>query len=203
MAQSTRDQLLETARALFAERGFYGVSIAQIADELGLTKQALLHHFASKEKLYGEVLKGISDELAAARRRALSDDDDARVQLRRFLVGMMARSREEKERARLLMRELLDNTRRADTAGAWYLKPLLDDLIAMVKALPRWNSAADAEALALVYQLIGAANYYAISEPTLRGIFGDDAFVSLEETYVRQFGALIDAALERHPAPTG
>lgn len=203
MAQSTRDQLLETARALFAERGFYGVSIAQIADELGLTKQALLHHFASKEKLYGEVLKGISDELAAARRRALSDDDDARVQLRRFLVGMTARSREEKERARLLMRELLDNTRRADTAGAWYLKPLLDDLIAMVKALPRWNSAADAEALALVYQLIGAANYYAISEPTLRGIFGDDAFVSLEETYVRQFGALIDAALERHPAPTG
>lgn len=203
MAQSTRDQLLETARALFAERGFYGVSIAQIADELGLTKQALLHHFASKEKLYGEVLKGISDELAAARRRALSDDDDARVQLRRFLVGMMARSREEKERARLLMRELLDNTRRADTAGAWYLKPLLDDLIAMVKALPRWNSASDAEALALVYQLIGAANYYAISEPTLRGIFGDDAFVSLEETYVRQFGALIDAALERHPAPTG
>ncbi len=203
MAQSTRDQLLETARALFAERGFYGVSIAQIADELGLTKQALLHHFASKEKLYGEVLKGISDELAAARRRALSDDDDARVQLRRFLVGMTARSREEKERARLLMRELLDNTRRADTAGAWYLKPLLDDLIAMVKALPRWNSASDAEALALVYQLIGAANYYAISEPTLRGIFGDDAFVSLEETYVRQFGALIDAALERHPAPTG
>ena len=55
MAQDTRERLLDQAEPLFAERGFYGVSIAAIASELGLTKQALLHHFGSKEKLYGEV----------------------------------------------------------------------------------------------------------------------------------------------------
>ena len=65
MTISTRDQLLATARTLFAERGFYGVSIASIANEHGLTKQALLHHFSSKEKLYGEVLKEIADDFAA------------------------------------------------------------------------------------------------------------------------------------------
>ena len=58
----TRDQLLAIAATQFAQKGFYGASIASIADELCLTKQALLHHFGSKEKLYGEVLQSISSQ---------------------------------------------------------------------------------------------------------------------------------------------
>ena len=38
----TPEKLLLVAEALFSERGFYGVSIAAIASELGITKQALL-----------------------------------------------------------------------------------------------------------------------------------------------------------------
>ena len=45
MARVSREEYLDAAEALFAERGFYGVSIAAIAEQLGLTKQALLHHF--------------------------------------------------------------------------------------------------------------------------------------------------------------
>lgn len=52
-----RERFIEAATDVFAERGFYGTSIAAIADALPLTKQALLHHFGSKEKLYAEVLK--------------------------------------------------------------------------------------------------------------------------------------------------
>ena len=66
MADTTRQQFLQTARQLFARKGFYGTSLANIADELGLTKQALLHHFGSKEKLYAEILEGISERMLAA-----------------------------------------------------------------------------------------------------------------------------------------
>ena len=45
MQEDTREQLLESASQLFAAKGFYGASLANIADELGLTTQALLHHF--------------------------------------------------------------------------------------------------------------------------------------------------------------
>ena len=55
----TREALVEVARRLFSERGFYGVSVAAIASELGITKQALLHHFGTKEALYAEVLLGL------------------------------------------------------------------------------------------------------------------------------------------------
>ena len=62
MARVSREEYLDAAEALFAERGFYGVSIAAIAEQLGLTKQALLHHFKSKAQLYGDVLHRISTQ---------------------------------------------------------------------------------------------------------------------------------------------
>ena len=58
---NTKTALIEVAHKLFADRGYDGVSIADIAGELGITKQALLHHFGNKEKLYGKVLEGVSE----------------------------------------------------------------------------------------------------------------------------------------------
>ena len=195
MASDTREQFLDTAEALFADRGFYGVSIAAIADELGLTKQALLHHFGSKEKLYGEVLKRISSRFDAIEAEPVVPPEDAASLLKSYLLRLRESREERSERTRLLVRELLDNKRRADAAGTWYLKPFLERLVAMVQAIPNWRDASRAEALALVYQLLGAINYYDISEPTLTGIFGSETYAELDAVFPQQFARLIDAAL--------
>lgn len=47
----TRERLLSVAAELFAERGFAGTSIRDIADRLGVTKAALYYHFASKAEI--------------------------------------------------------------------------------------------------------------------------------------------------------
>ena len=195
MTQTTRDQLLEAAAALFAERGFYGVSIANIADEVGLTKQALLHHFTTKEKLYGEVLQSISLDFERVRNEVMAASSDPADQLLQFLMAMVSKTEHDAIRSRLLMRELLDNKRRADTASVWYLKAFLDDLVAMVRALPVWRDTVDAEILAAVYQALGAINYYAVSEPTLRGIFGDARYQALDKVYDERLERLIRRVL--------
>ncbi len=195
MAQTTREKLLAVAHTLFSERGFYGVSIANIADKQGVTKQALLHHFASKEKLYGEVLQQISDEFGEKRAAAQASNDTPAAKLKHLLLGMIPETEEDYARARLLMRELLDNQERAQKAGTWYLGPLLKDLIKMTKAIPGWETEKEADALALVYQLLGAVNYYAISAPTLQGIFGAKTFNGLQEAFRPQLEAMIDAAV--------
>lgn len=61
MVQDMCSKFIEAATRQFARKGFYGASISSIANELGLSKQAVLHHFGSKEKLYGEVLQQISE----------------------------------------------------------------------------------------------------------------------------------------------
>ncbi|MEM1433780.1 MAG: helix-turn-helix domain-containing protein [Pseudomonadota bacterium] len=195
MTTDTRELFLDKAEALFAERGFYGVSIAAIASELGLTKQALLHHFGSKERLYGEVLKRVSERFDALYLAADQNPDPA-DRFKRFMLGLQHNAGARGGQTALLIRELLDNKRRADTAGKWYLKPFLERLIAMVQAVPGWDNTSDAEALAFAYQVLGALNYYYISGSTLTNIFGAAEYARLEQAFPGQLERLIDATLE-------
>lgn len=195
MTQDTKEQFIDTAEALFAERGFYGVSIAAIADELGLTKQALLHHFGSKEKLYGAVLARISARFDAQEAEAGIHVTKPEARLVTFFLGLYAPSPQNTQQTRLLMRELLDNKQRADTAATWYLQPFLARLIGMVQAVPNWANASDAEALALAYQWLGAINYFVISAPTLSGIFGAEEYERLNAAFPHQLEALMLASL--------
>ena len=72
---SRREQILEVAAELFAERGFHGVSVADVGGALGISGAALYKHFSSKEALLGEMLVGISDQLLAeGQRRADAAD---------------------------------------------------------------------------------------------------------------------------------
>lgn len=193
MAADTRIQFLETAERLFAKSGFYGVSIAAIADELGLTKQALLHHFGSKEKLYGEVLRRISADFEALAPEPSASTLEPAARLKSYFLRLLEQSGQ--KRTQILMRELLDNRLRAETAGAWYLKGFLETLISMIKDVPGWQRSRDPEALAAIYQILGAINYYRISAPTLTGIFGSDAIAELNDVFPAQLERLIDATL--------
>ena len=51
MADSTKERILETALALFAQRGYLGTSMNHIACQLGLTKAALYKHYTSKREI--------------------------------------------------------------------------------------------------------------------------------------------------------
>src|SRR3954467_11781600 len=50
-----REELTRVAARLFAERGYQGTSLADLADELGVQKPSLYHHIDSKEDLLWEV----------------------------------------------------------------------------------------------------------------------------------------------------
>jgi AcrR family transcriptional regulator len=52
----TRARALGTALELFSRDGYDGVSMRQIAEELGVTKAALYHHFTSKEEIARELV---------------------------------------------------------------------------------------------------------------------------------------------------
>ncbi|MFD8545057.1 TetR/AcrR family transcriptional regulator [Streptomyces sp. NPDC059649] len=61
-----RTRIEETAARLFAERGYAGTTIGEIAAEAGLSKPMLYRHFDSKQELHLALLERHRDELAAA-----------------------------------------------------------------------------------------------------------------------------------------
>lgn len=194
----TREQLLVAAIHRFAEKGFYGASIADIAADLGLTKQALIHHFGTKEKLYGEVLQRIADRLAATMSKAMSGDGPPAEKLERLLIALLTDTGGDE--GRLLMRELLDNEKRAERADRWYLKPFLEALTAALREVPGWRDAGERESFAAIYQLLGAVTYFAVSGPTLSRILGKRAWQEVREVFPARLSALVRATLESPPA---
>jgi AcrR family transcriptional regulator len=61
-----RRTILATALEVFAESGFRGASIREIASRVGMTDTGVLHHFGGKGKLLLEVVKQKEDEDAGA-----------------------------------------------------------------------------------------------------------------------------------------
>jgi AcrR family transcriptional regulator len=54
---STRDRILDAAESRFAERGFAGAAVRDIAAAAGLNAASLYNHFPGKEELYEAVLE--------------------------------------------------------------------------------------------------------------------------------------------------
>ena len=57
MPDSSQARILEAARGEFAQRGFPGARLQDIAERAGLTHPTLLYHFGSKERLYAAVIE--------------------------------------------------------------------------------------------------------------------------------------------------
>ena len=83
-----RDQILDTAARLFAQRGFHGVSIADLGAACGISGPALYKHFAGKESILAEMLVGISEELLAEGRARVGTDAEASLAASVFLPRM-------------------------------------------------------------------------------------------------------------------
>src|SRR5215204_1042169 len=55
-ADARREQILQTAVNLFAQRGFKGTTTKEIAKAAGVSEAIIFRHFATKDELYGAIL---------------------------------------------------------------------------------------------------------------------------------------------------
>ncbi|WP_308192718.1 TetR family transcriptional regulator KstR2 [Mycolicibacterium lacusdiani] len=60
---SRRDELLDLAATMFADRGLRATTVRDIADSAGILSGSLYHHFKSKEQMVEEVLRDFLDWL--------------------------------------------------------------------------------------------------------------------------------------------
>ena len=61
MAEGTKERILETALELFAQNGYLGTSMNDIAKQLGFTKAALYKHYTSKQEILDRLVERMNE----------------------------------------------------------------------------------------------------------------------------------------------
>ena len=84
-APSRRDEILEVAASVFAEKGFVSATVRDIGDVAGILSGSLYHHFESKEAMLEELLRPFLAELVDSYRAAVAAAPDPPDQLRNLI----------------------------------------------------------------------------------------------------------------------
>ncbi|HYR95579.1 MAG TPA: TetR family transcriptional regulator [Candidatus Binatus sp.] len=145
---STRDQILDAAERCFAERGFSGVSMREIAAQAGLRNQAsLYHHFRDKRALYEAVLtRGITPIIAlvAESGKTWPAGETGRLDPRvmdAVLDRVLDYLEEHPSLPRLIKRAGLDDSRYLRTTISRLLRPLYAQGLRVLEgALGPWDA---------------------------------------------------------------
>ncbi len=171
--EATAERILNAAEALFAERGYAGTTLRDVATAVDLRIPSLYNHFPSKEALYEAVLeRGIQPVLVVL--SELVDGDSAQRAASRVVERIMALLARRPALPRLIQHEAL--------SGGEHLTPMLREWIGPVFAraneLIRVNPAAKRWApeeiplltLALYHAVVG---YFTLA-PFYKGMSGID-----------------------------
>lgn len=106
--KSRREAILDAATELFAERGYHGTSMADLAEKVGLRKPSLFHHFSTKDALYNAVFERLIENLASIVVSEAATEGSYVVRLDRMTEAIVTAFGVQTAAASLLIREMMD-----------------------------------------------------------------------------------------------
>jgi AcrR family transcriptional regulator len=83
------DEVLDTARDVFWQKGFQGTSLDDITAETGLTKPSLYAAFGDKTALFLKILERYHDQIIARSRKVLNGGPSARAAIEAWLTSFV------------------------------------------------------------------------------------------------------------------
>jgi len=106
----TRDRALQVAQALFAERGYRGTSLRDIAKRIGVKAPSLLHHFPSKQQLYLAVLDQVFASVEDAAKAIVWTRESRQERMRQAVADMVDFIASHPDLVRIMWKEMADES---------------------------------------------------------------------------------------------
>jgi len=102
---TARQKILDAASSVFADEGFAGARVDEIARRAGVNKAMLYYHVGNKQALYTAVLARNFDHMEKALDEALASDTSIHEQLEALIAGIARTLRDLPDHPRIVLRE--------------------------------------------------------------------------------------------------
>lgn len=131
----TIERVLDAAEERFADEGFRGTSLRDIAQDVGIRAPSLYNHFANKEALYAAVLERAFGPMLEVLESFLGRGEEA-YETPGMAADMMAILAERPNRARLLMHEALAGNRHMNALLSAWIERLFGSGLKAMRSSP-------------------------------------------------------------------
>ena len=183
-------EIISAAEELFAQHGFQGTSIAEIAARVGISKQNLLYYFPTKEALYKRVLDGVLDEWLERMSVFTDAGADPEASLRGYISAKLQYSRERPAGGRAAANEIISGGR---LYAAEIRARVVQVLRAQAETLQKWvadRRVDPVDPVHLMFVLWAMTQTYADFSRQMELLIGKDAldredFAAAEELVTR------------------
>jgi AcrR family transcriptional regulator len=202
--EQTAERILDAAEARFAEQGYAGTHLRDVASDVGIRSPSLYNHFESKDDLHAAVLergiRPVIDALAGFVRDGAAGDDRQRV-LVEHVVGLLARR---PNLVRLVQYEILTGGARLTPALRGWIETALGraaEIVAEEPGTPPWPS--DQIPLLVLAMFHAVVGYFTIA-PLYRDLTGEDLLSpSALERQTRFLNEVVNRLLPDDPRSRG
>ena len=123
---STRELILAEARKCFADSGYDGTSLNDIAAGVGIRRPSLLHHFPSKDALYEEVFEQLLSDWIERLAGAIAAPEIGSRKMELVIGAGFDLFADNPDYVRLMRREALDGGTHLAMDMAAVLRPMFD-----------------------------------------------------------------------------
>jgi TetR/AcrR family transcriptional regulator len=171
---TTREQILTEALRCFADVGYDGTSLNRIATKVGIRKPSLLHHFPSKDALYGEVFETALSDWLARVEEVISVDSSGWDKIDLVLSAGFRFFEHNIDFVRLLRREALDGGTHLGIDLSGVMRPLFDEAVAYFEREMAAGTIRRHDSRQLLLTGYGALLTYFSDAPFLEGLIDTD-----------------------------
>jgi TetR/AcrR family transcriptional regulator len=168
--------LLKAAEKTFAEKGYNGARVAEIAARAGLDKRLIFYYFKSKEGLYAQIMEDFFQRAQPLLQGFLlkGTSKNQRARLERFLETMTEFIYQHRDPIRILFREFLDRGILLDSLTVQYVLPILHIWKVHYPNFFSITSEEKQESDHMLLTLSGMSLFYFLVAPLLEKLWKED-----------------------------
>ncbi|MEY4164673.1 MAG: hypothetical protein RLZ84_935 [Actinomycetota bacterium] len=172
---STRELILHEALQCFADTGYEGTSLNDIAAAVGIRRPSLLHHFESKEALYGEAFERLLSDWMERLDLAIASEARGWEKFEVVLSAGFQLFEDNPNYVRLMRREALDGGGHLGIDLSAVLRPMFDAAADYLERQMEEGAFRQFDARHLLLSAYGSILSYFSDAPFIDGLIDDEA----------------------------